>query len=309
MRKVIGIGETIVDVLFRDHQPVAAVPGGSSFNALISLSRMQVPTLFVSEVGADRVGELVRDYMRDNGLSSDYLEVNPDAKTAISLAFLNDRQDAEYVFYKEASIAKLDQFFPKIEADDIVLFGSYYALNPAIRSRMFDFLQMASDRGALIYYDVNFRQTHQHEALKLGPSLIENFEFADIIRGSDEDFKHLFQLQDVDKIYKDRIRYYTPTFIYTKANQGVELCSQKVRKHYEAHTIQPVSTIGAGDNFNSGILYGLLKMRIRKADLLEMTESDWDRVIQCGLEFASEVCLSYENSVPKDFAQRLNTQF
>jgi len=56
MRKVIGIGETIVDVLFRDHQPVAAVPGGSSFNALISLSRMQVPTLFVSEVGADRVG-------------------------------------------------------------------------------------------------------------------------------------------------------------------------------------------------------------------------------------------------------------
>ena len=28
MRKVIGIGETILDILFRDGQPQAAVPGG-----------------------------------------------------------------------------------------------------------------------------------------------------------------------------------------------------------------------------------------------------------------------------------------
>ncbi len=28
MRKVIGIGETILDILFKDSQPTAAVPGG-----------------------------------------------------------------------------------------------------------------------------------------------------------------------------------------------------------------------------------------------------------------------------------------
>ena len=37
MRKVIGIGETILDILFRDGQPQAAVPGGSVYNAVISL--------------------------------------------------------------------------------------------------------------------------------------------------------------------------------------------------------------------------------------------------------------------------------
>ena len=40
MRKVIGIGETILDILFRDGQPQAAVPGGSVYNAVISLRRM-----------------------------------------------------------------------------------------------------------------------------------------------------------------------------------------------------------------------------------------------------------------------------
>ena len=36
MRKVIGIGETVLDIIFKDNQPVSAVPGGSAFNAAIS---------------------------------------------------------------------------------------------------------------------------------------------------------------------------------------------------------------------------------------------------------------------------------
>ncbi len=40
MRKVIGIGETILDILFKDSQPTAAVPGGSVFNGIISLGRL-----------------------------------------------------------------------------------------------------------------------------------------------------------------------------------------------------------------------------------------------------------------------------
>lgn len=32
MRKIIGIGETILDIIFRNNQPSHAVPGGSTFN-------------------------------------------------------------------------------------------------------------------------------------------------------------------------------------------------------------------------------------------------------------------------------------
>ena len=34
MRKVIGIGETVLDIIFRDNQPIGAYPGGSTFNAI-----------------------------------------------------------------------------------------------------------------------------------------------------------------------------------------------------------------------------------------------------------------------------------
>ena len=43
MRKVIGIGETVLDIIFKNNQPQRAVPGGSAFNAIISLGRAGVP--------------------------------------------------------------------------------------------------------------------------------------------------------------------------------------------------------------------------------------------------------------------------
>lgn len=47
MRKVFGIGETILDIIFRNDQPQKAVPGGSVFNGLISLGRLNVPRMFL----------------------------------------------------------------------------------------------------------------------------------------------------------------------------------------------------------------------------------------------------------------------
>ena len=48
MRKVIGIGETVFDIIFKNGQPISGRPGGSVFNAMISLGRMgQHPLLSV----------------------------------------------------------------------------------------------------------------------------------------------------------------------------------------------------------------------------------------------------------------------
>ena len=35
-----------------------------------------------------------------------------------------------------------------------------------------------------------------------------------------------------------------------------------------------------------------------------MDEATWDQVIQCGIEFAAEVCKSFNNSVSKEFAEK-----
>lgn len=68
VRKVIGVGESILDILFRGGKPVAAVPGGSSFNSIISVGRAGVPCTFVGYTGDDYVGRQTVEFLRENGV-------------------------------------------------------------------------------------------------------------------------------------------------------------------------------------------------------------------------------------------------
>lgn len=263
---------------------------------------MGVNVTFISETGNDRVGEMILANMRENGVSTDNVNVFPEGKSPVSLAFLNERNDAEYIFYKDYPRQRLDVTLPRIDRDDIVMIGSYFAITPVLRDKVKDLLDAAKEAGAIIYYDVNFRSTHANEAIKLMPTILENFEYADILRGSTEDFQNMFRMADPDKIYRDKVAFYCPNFICTDANKDICLRTAAVSKNYPVKQIKAISTIGAGDNFNAGVVYGLLKQRIRRNDLAELTESDWDSIIRCGSDFAAEVCQSVNNSVSKEFA-------
>ena len=91
MRKVIGIGETVLDIIFKGGKPIEAVPGGSSFNAVISLGRAGVNASFISEAGNDRIGEYVIQFLRDNGVNADNVSIFPESKSPLSLAFLDEK--------------------------------------------------------------------------------------------------------------------------------------------------------------------------------------------------------------------------
>ena len=304
MRKIIGIGETILDILFKQNQPTAAVPGGSVFNGMISLGRLGANVTFLSEIGDDHVGRMILDFMKGNGVSADWVQVLPEKKSPVSLAFLDENNDAEYVFYRENADSVHDGLLPDIHADDILILSSYYAINPLMRSRVKEILEKAHTNGAIIYYDVNFRSAHKTEGMKLLSSLLENFEYADIIRGSVDDFMNLYNLSDADKVYKQKIAFYTPLFIYTSGSEDVRLYTKHLAKSYPVPATEAISTIGAGDNFNAGILFGLIKYGIRRDDLLELKEEDWDKIIQCGLDLSAEVCKSVYNYIPEEFAAK-----
>lgn len=302
MRKIIGIGETILDILFRYGKPQAAVPGGSVYNGIVSLGRMGMDVTFISETGNDRVGQIILENMRENGVKTDSVNVFPDGKSPVSLAFLNERNDAEYIFYKDYPKLRLDVKMPEIGKDDILMIGSYYAVSPLLRDKIKEVMDKAKDNGAIIYYDVNFRSNHVSEAIKLMPTVLENFEYADILRGSTEDFQNLFKINDPDKVYKNNVGFYCRNFICTDADKDIHLYTGSFRKTYAVEPIKTVSTVGAGDNFNAGVLYGLVKNNIGKEDLPNLSETDWDKVIRCGMDFSAEVCRSVNNSVSKEFA-------
>jgi fructokinase len=309
MRKVIGIGETVLDIIFKNDQPMAAVPGGSVFNGIISLGRSGIDASFISETGNDRVGKKIINFLKDNNVNTDNINVYPESKSPVSLAFLNERNDAEYVFYKDHPRDQLDFIYPDVQKDDIVMFGSYYAVNPVIRPQVVAFLDYARNHGAILYYDVNFRSAHKNEVMKLTSNILENLEYADIVRGSIEDFENMFNMSDADKIYRGEIEFYCKRFICTNGSKSVELRSSKLKKSYPVDDTPTVSTIGAGDNFNAGFVYGLIKHGVNK-DMLEagLSEEQWDNLIFSAQQFSYNACQSLNNSIDKDFGDQMKQE-
>lgn len=307
MRKVIGIGETVLDIIFRDEQPISALPGGSTFNAIISLGRSGVKASMISETGNDRIGQNIIKFMESNGIDASYVNVYPESKSPLSLAFLNDHNDADYIFYKDHPHDRIDYVYPEVNADDIVLFGSFFALNPVIRPQVYAFLDYARQRGAILYYDVNFRASHKNEVMKVTPNLLDNLEMADIVRGSSEDFEILFRQHDADTVYRSQIAFYTKKFIYTRSADPVEVRGDGgFSKQYPVLPTETVSTIGAGDNFNAGFIYGLIKNGITRQHIDQgLTESQWDALVSSALCFSAECCRDIYNYVSEEYGEKM----
>lgn len=310
MRKVIGIGETILDIIFRQDQPSAAVPGGSAFNAMISLGRTLgkegIECGMITETGDDHIGEIVVNFMRQNHVSTDYVTIRKGTQSHISLAFLNERNDAQYEFYKDHKHASLNPIPSSLQfrRDDLVLFGSFFAINPVIRSHTKALFSAAHEAGAILYYDINFRKSHIADIPDTIGNIIENFKMADVVRGSTEDFGFLFGTSDPKEVYEKHLSQHCRLFICTDGANPITLFTPSISgAKFEVAQVKTVSTIGAGDNFNAGFLYGLMKDDIRHDQLSTLDLEGWSRLIASGQRFSSNVCQSIYNYV--DFGDQL----
>jgi fructokinase len=301
MNLVYTIGETIYDIIFKQGQPVAARPGGSMLNTAVSLGRCGLKVEMITEVGADKAGQIVLDFLMENGVSTSYVRPLDGFKTPIALAFLDENGNATYSFYSKYPESRLDLNWPEPTKGDVVLFGAFYSLDPAIRQKISRIVKNAKHNGAFIVYDPNIRKNHLKETKGYMSYVEENFAMADIVRGSDEDFENLFGLTEGEEVF-ERIRATGCNYlIYTRNSRGAELFSDKARVNVPAAKIQVVSTIGAGDSFNAGIIYGLVSKGLTESDLSKVTRETWMELIGFGVTFAADVCGSYDNYISASF--------
>lgn len=303
-RKIVGIGETVLDIVFRDGQPQAAVPGGSVFNAMVSLGRTvgkshpDMPLVMVSQTGDDAVAGIITGFMSQNGLDTSGLQQDSGQST-VSLALLDAGSNARYEFFRDPGLPAFRTPQIPFRKDDILLFGSFFAVNPATGPQTRELVRAARAAGAIIYYDINYRKNHP-----AAPELIEqNIALCDIVRGSDEDIQGLYGISDAGRAYREHISALCPNFICTRGAEPAEVFSPGVHAVYPTAPVERVvSTIGAGDNFNAGILCALVREGFDREHLQLLTRAGWDRLVPTAMRFSAAVCESLQNYVGADFS-------
>jgi len=287
------VGESLYDVVFKDAQPQWAVPGGSMLNAAVSASRSGEEVSLISELGDDAVGEMILNFLEDNKVGTGMIS-RYKGNTTLALAFLNASGDARYQFYQSAPQKAPDFKIPPFSVGDVLMFGSFYSISLRNRANIKALANAARKAGAAIYYDPNFRKPHLGQLEETLPYIRENIGMADIVRGSDEDFSLIADAGSNEAAMDFIQSCGGKTLIYTRNIHGIHLFTPDLKKHYKATETEVVSTIGAGDSFNAGMV-----VSIHRKGNFKFTDTEWDEAIARAVIFATEVCRSRDNFIGK----------
>ena len=117
----------------------------------------------------------------------------------------------------------------------------------------------------------------------------------------------LYRKDDADRVYRADISFYCKRLVYTNGAQPVTVFGDgDFRKEDPVQPTPTVSTIGAGDNFNAGFVYALIKNGVTRADIERgLDEKTWDSLVGTALDFAAECCKDIFNYVSKEFGENL----
>ena len=304
-RQIFSTGETVFDIIFQSNRPKTGNPGGSVLNSAVTLGRLGLKPVFLSDFCDDIIGGVIKDFLTENGVLAKRVISDCNKQTSVALAFLDENKNAKYEFYKQKpSEADEKLFTADFKQNDVLLFGSFYGIMPEIRSGIKNLLTEAKTSGAVIVYDPNFRRPHLKDLPKVFPYIVENLQFADIVKGSDEDFALIFGSKNDSETFKN-LEKINPGghFFLTKGKDGCAYYYKGEVLNFSVPEITPVSTVGAGDNFNAGIVYSIVKHRITKTVLSnKIDKTVINDIVETCVKFSQQVCMSQENYISKEFA-------
>lgn len=305
-RTVYCMGETVMDILFRGSTPIAANAGGSALNSAVSLCRAGAHVEFIGEVGNDSTGMHILDFLKANHVGTSFVHRYEGMRTTVFLAYLNDHNDASYVFFMDTPTDEPRTAIPDFHKDDILLLGSFYAVNPRNRRSVEQMLTKARACGAIIYYDVNLRSPHASMLPQLMPAIYDIMGKADVVRASRGDLRTVFGTTNADSVYHSVIAPRCPHFVCTRGADAVTIFSGKDKMDYPVKKITTVSTIGAGDNFNAGFVFGLVRQCITREQLtLGLSKASWQQLEDMAQLFSQDCCMHLGNYISEELGARI----
>jgi fructokinase len=299
--RIFAIGETTYDIQFRNGIPSGGCGGGSAYNSAISLGRCGLPVSLISTFAYDRIGDLAQKFLLSNQVDCSGIQ-RFEGRSRIALAFFDENQIPEYSFYPASEEAIPD--YPDPRQGDIILLGSSFALKDRGRTELLEFLRKSKALDCTIIYDPNAR-LHLADDPYLMKKIMENISLATIVKGSDEDFHFIFGTNGSEEAYHKIQKQSARILFYTKGPEGVELFTPNLHLQAEALKIQVISTIGAGDNFSAGVVFGLFH-KFQSGIMLEnFSHEDWQYISNLGNYFAASVCQSSDNYISMETAHNL----
>lgn len=243
---------------------VDVAAGGAESNLAIGLSRLGVPTAWISRVGEDPLGLRVVREIRAEGVEV-HCTVDPSRPTGLMVKSRPTARTTRVDYYRAGSAASAlsEQDLPDglIERAEILhLTGITSLLSPSAHAAARAAVRRAAAAGAMVSLDVNHRSRLGSREL-LAERLGELLEHVDLLVGGPEELAALVPgvaEQDHRGLLEALAREGRQVVLKLGADGALAL-ADGVLHEAAAHRVEAVDTVGAGDAFVAGYLSAQLE--------------------------------------------------
>jgi 2-dehydro-3-deoxygluconokinase len=257
MPDIVAIGEPMIEFNEEPDGRYCQGFGGDTSNAAIAAARLGASVRYVTQIGADKFGNLLMELWAREGVDTAFVKRHPTAATGVYV--VNHTADGHsFTYLRAGSAASL------MTPDDVpsaALKGAKYlhvsaiseAISASARETVAHAIALAKDAGAQISYDTNLRlRLWSLEAAS--PSIASTAAKADILKTSIEDARQLTGLETPEAVATHYLAAGPRLVVVTLGADGVLVATVERQERLAACKVRAVDATGAGDCFAGALL-------------------------------------------------------
>jgi 5-dehydro-2-deoxygluconokinase len=250
-----------IGVALEDARTFERLVGGFAGNVGTGLARLGVRTAVVSRVGDDGHGRFIRRFLDAEGVGTGWVSIDPSARTPLTFCEIRPPADFPLLAYRppDAPDWQLKPADIPLDVATVPLLfvsGTGFAVEPS-RSTTFDVMsgrrRPTADRTTVL--DLDWRAGYWQRPAEYGPLLRRAALLADVVIGSDEEFR-------VAGLSPTEIADDGARAVYVKHGpNGASLLAGGRTIDVPGLPVTVVNGLGAGDAFAAAVGWGILRKR------------------------------------------------
>ena len=272
MDEVLTFGEPMGLMAAEEEKPLKDVMHftryvcGAEVNVSVGLARLGHGVAYVSRVGRDPFGDHIIDFLRENGIDSQYVLQDDTFLTGMQLKAKVTKGDPEVVNFRKGTA--FSHFNPQdIDLIDwtavrhVHMTGIPPALSASCRAAAIHLMDTAREKGIYVSFDPNIRPALWPDKKEMVQVLNNMAARADLVLPGISEGRQLAGTEDPEQIADFYLSHGSRAVIVKLGARG-SLVKEKGQTSFLSpgfHVEKVIDTVGAGDGFAVGVVSALLE--------------------------------------------------